>query len=107
MKKAIGLSAIIIFNAVFFGGCGASTGLIVDHNSHKIEKRCASLDKDLIKVDKYIELVNNTDAFHMEELAQAVQYPDITVSTNKKRMLKDANALRDHLDEERKSLNCR
>jgi hypothetical protein len=79
----------------------------VDPNSYKAQKRCTKLGKDLIKVDQYIEIFDNTDAFHLEEAAEAIQNPDISTSTNKKQMLKDANALRANLDNEYKKLGCK
>jgi hypothetical protein len=52
-------------------------------------------------------MVDNTDAFHLEEAAEAIENPDISTSTNKKQMLKDANALRASLDNEYKKLGCK
>ena len=107
MNKNTGFFAAMILGALFLGGCGASTGLITDANAYKAKQRCDKLDKDLIKVDRYIEVVSNTDAFHMEEMAVAIQEPDITTSTNKKQMLKDANTLRDSLIADRKKFACK
>ena len=107
MNKFSGYTAGgILLCASLFWGCSASTGQIVDVNSYKGKQRCDRLDKDLIKVDKYIEVVDRTDAFHLEEAAVAIQEPDITVSTNKPRMLKDAHALRKQLMAEKKKLGC-
>jgi hypothetical protein len=107
MNRQIKLSAALTVALLIFAGCSASTGQIVDPNSYKGQKRCAKLSKDLIKVDQYIEMVDNTDAFHLEEAAEAIENPDISTSTNKKQMLKDANALRASLDNEYKKLGCK
>ena len=106
MNKITGITAGTILCASLFWGCSASTGQIVDANYYKGKQRCARLDKDLIKVDRYIEVVSHTDAFHLQEAAQAIQEPDISISTNKKDMLRDANNLRNSLDAERKKLGC-
>ena len=106
MNKMAGFCIPIVLSVVFFSGCSSSTGLVVDANTYKGKQRCIALDKDLIKVDQYIELVTNTDAFHLEEAAVAMEEPDITTSTNKRQMLKDANNLKSSLEAERKKLAC-
>jgi len=106
MIKTTGFSIAIIAGTLFLGGCGASTGLITDADLYKATQRCAKLDKDLTKVDQYIEVVSRMDAFHLEEAAKAIVEPDITTSTNKRQMLKDANRLRESLNAERKKLKC-
>jgi len=98
--------ALATAGLLFFAGCSASTGQIVDVNSYKGKQRCAKLDKDLIRVDQFIEMVSNTDAFHLEEAADAIQEPDITTSNNKRVMLRDANRLKENLSNERKKLGC-
>jgi len=70
------------------------------------EEKCMKLDKNLIKVDRFLEMVNNKSAFHLEEAATAVPIPNITVSNNKSRMLKDGNKERADLLEERQKLGC-
>jgi hypothetical protein len=67
---------------------------------------CAALDKELIKLDEFMIMVNNTSAFHLEEKAQAMPVPGITVSNNKKKMLRDAQRKRAELLEEREKYGC-
>jgi len=69
-------------------------------------QECADIDKKLIKVDKFVNVVNNTSAFHLEESAKAIETPGITVSNNKKLMLRDANKKRAELSEEYQKLGC-
>jgi hypothetical protein len=80
----------------------ASSGLSTD----KKTKECIDIDKKLIKVDKFINVVNNTSAFHLEEAAKAMETPGITVSTNKKQMLRDANKKKAELSQEHQRLGC-
>ena len=50
---------------------------------------CADIDKKIMKLDQFTTMINNTSAFHLEERASALPVPGITVSTNKKKMLRD------------------
>ena len=106
MNKMAGFYIPIVLGVVFFSGCSASSEPTVDTNLYKAKQHCIFLDKKLIKVDQYIEVVSNTDAFHLEEAAVAMEEPDITTSTNKRQMLKDANNLKSSLEAERKKLAC-
>jgi hypothetical protein len=106
MKRTLLLSAFALSAVAILAGCSFSTSQIIDVNSYKGKNTCIDLDKDLIKVDKYIEVVSNTDAFHLEEEAQALQEADISVSTNKPRMMKDANNLRNSLIMKKKKIGC-
>ena len=89
-----------------FAGCTSSTGYIADANLYKSQKRCETIDKDLIKVDRYIEYVENNSAFHLQEAGVALLDPDISTSTNKKQMLKDARSKKSELESERVKANC-
>ena len=80
----------------------ASVGLSPDD---KIEE-CITIDKKLIKVDNFIIVVNKTSAFHLEEAAKAIETPGITVSNNKKQMLRDANKKKAKLESEHQKLGC-
>ena len=57
-------------------------------------------------MDRFLETVNKKSAFHLEEAATAVPIPNITVSNNKPRMLKDGNKERANILEEREKLGC-
>ena len=107
MKKTFPLSVIALSAVAMLTGCGSTSGQIVNVNSYKGQKSCNYLDKDLLKVDEYIEKVSNTDAFHLEEEGLALMDPDISTSTNKPKMLKDANNLRDSLMVKKKNMGCK
>ena len=67
---------------------------------------CAAIDKKLIKLYEFMIMVNNTSAFHLEEKASALSVPGITVSNNKKKMLRDAKKKRAKLLAERQEYGC-
>jgi hypothetical protein len=67
---------------------------------------CAAIDKKLIKLYEFMIMVNNTSAFHLEEKASALSVPGITVSNNKKKMLRDAKKKRAKLLAERQKYGC-
>ena len=70
------------------------------------EEECISLDRKMIKVDTFLETVNRTSAFHLEEADLAMEAPGITESNNKTRMLKDGNKRRAELVAERQEMGC-
>jgi len=78
----------------------------VGSSSADNEKECIALDKKLIKVDQFLEVVNTQSAFHLDEAAIAVIKPTITQSNNKPRMIKDGKKKRADLLAERQKLGC-
>ena len=68
--------------------------------------RCDAIDKELIKLYEFTIMVNNTSAFHLEEKVAAMPVPGITVSNNKKKMLKDAEKRATELLTEREKQGC-
>jgi len=67
---------------------------------------CAAIDKKIIKLDRFTTMVNNTSAFHLEEKAAVLPVPGITVSNNKKKMLKDAKKKYAEYVAERQKYDC-
>ena len=67
---------------------------------------CDAIDKELIKLYEFMIMLNNTSAFHLEEKARALPVPGITVSNNKKQMLRDAERKRAELSAEREKYGC-
>jgi hypothetical protein len=67
---------------------------------------CDAIDKELIKLYEFSITVNNTSAFHLEEKIAAMPVPGITVSNNKKKMLRDAERKRAELLAERQKYGC-
>ena len=67
---------------------------------------CVDIDEKLIQVYEFMIMLNNTSAFHLEEKASALLVPGITVSNNKKKMLRDAKKKRTELLAERQKYGC-
>jgi hypothetical protein len=67
---------------------------------------CDAIDKKLIKLYEFMIMVNTTSAFYLEEKAAALSVPGITVSNNKKKMIKDAEKKQAELLAERKKQGC-
>lgn len=104
--KHIFLLTLSSFTVItLFTGCTSQMASMSTSSSDK-EKECLDLDKKLIKVDQFLEIVNTKSAFHLEEAATAVPTPQITESNNKQRMLKDGNKRRTDLLEEQQKLGC-
>jgi virulence-associated protein VapD len=68
---------------------------------------CAFIDKKIMKLDRFTTMVNNTSAFHLEEKASALPVPGITVSNNKKQMLRDAKKKYAEYAAERQKYDCK
>ena len=67
---------------------------------------CAAIDKKIMKLDRFTTMVNSTSAFHLEEKASALPVPGITVSNNKKKMLRDAERKYAEYAAERQKYHC-
>ena len=105
MKQTLLLTISSLSIAVFTTACTnqmASVGLSA---ADKTEE-CMIINKKMIKIDNFITVVNDTSAFHLEEAARAIEAPGITVSTNKKQMLRDANKKKTELESEHQKLGC-
>ena len=105
MKQTLLFSSSLFTLAVLMTGCTgqmAAPGL----SAADKEEECINLDRKLIKVDKFLEAVDRTSAFHLEEADLAMERPGITESNNKKRMLKDGNKRRTELEAKRQEMGC-
>ncbi|WP_309497563.1 hypothetical protein [Sulfurovum sp.] len=67
---------------------------------------CNALDKKIMRLDRFTEVVKNTSAFHLEEKATALPTPGITVSNNRKKMLRDAKKKYIEYTAEREKYGC-
>jgi len=67
---------------------------------------CAAVDRKIMKLDRFTTMVNNTSAFHLEEKASALPVPGITMSNNKKQMLRDADKKYAEYAAERQKYDC-
>jgi hypothetical protein len=76
-------------------------------DSTKQAKECLNLDKQLFKVDNLIVKVNEYPASQIDELAYTLPQPEITQSTNKKRILSDAQKKRSMLLNEQQKMGCK
>lgn len=68
---------------------------------------CEAIDSKILKLDQFTYMVKNTSAFHLEEKANAIRTPGITVSNNKKQMLKDADKKYAEYAAEHKKYGCK
>jgi len=103
--KQILLTFSFLSLAIFMTACSGQKASVGLSSEDKTEE-CITIDKKLIKVDKFIEVVNNTSAFHLEEVAVALETPGISVSNNKNQMLRDANKKKAELESEHQKLGC-
>ncbi len=68
---------------------------------------CAAIDAKVLRLDRFTQVVQNTSAFHLEEKAAALTVPGITVSTNRKKMLQDAEKKYAEYTAERQKYSCK
>ncbi len=89
--------------AILVSGCGQVQPYVNTDTSDE----CATVQKKLRQVDTFTKVVNDTSAFHLDEAADAITTPGITVSNNKRQMLRDAKKKRAVLTAEKQSLGCK
>ena len=100
MRKTV-LRLSVVALALLFTACGQSTPSVKDNS-----KKCAKIERDLLKVERFTQKVESMSAFHLEEFATAIKYPQISTSNNKREMLKDAAKRKTKLDTEFTVLAC-
>lgn len=105
MKQTLLLTLSSFAMAVLMAGCTGQVAVPGLSAADK-EEKCINLDRKLIKVDKFLTILDRNSAFHLAEADLAMEVPGITESNNKKRMLKDGNKRRDELIAERQKLGC-
>ena len=105
MKKTLLFTLSSFALAVLITGCTGQTAAPQLSAADK-EDECMNLDRKLIKVDKFLEVLERNSAFHIAEADLTMSAQGITVSNNKPRMLKDANKRRTELLEEHQKLGC-
>jgi len=104
MKKVL-LISLSLSSLLLMSACASKTEHIVA-NPYKMAKSCESIDQSLEKLDRYIFVVENSSAFHLEEASSAYEIPGVTISNNKKHMLKDAKSYREELISKHKTMDC-
>jgi len=105
MKHTLLLTLSSLSIAILIAGCSTQVA-VPGISTADTEVECANLDKKLVKVDKFLKILENTSAFHLAEADLAMQVPGITASNNKPRMSKDANQRKSELLAERQKLGC-
>lgn len=107
MKQKLLLTLSYLAVTVWVTGCtGQMSYTDTNTDATKREKECIAIDKKLITTDKFIAQVQSMSSLHAEEVGMTIPAPQITESSNKKRMLRDANTKRAKLLEEHKILAC-
>jgi len=102
MKNILLLTLSTLTMATLMTACGQ----VVPYVNTDTSDECATVNKKLIKVNNFTKVVTETRAFHLEESASAVVTPGITVSNNKRQMLRDAAKRKRELEAEHQSLGC-
>ncbi len=105
MKKMVLYSTLVLSTVILLTGCSSNTENIVA-NPYKMQKSCENMDRSLVKLEEYILLIKNSSAFHLEEAAVAYEMPAVTVSNNKKQMLKDIRNYRNKLIKSYEKKQC-
>ena len=102
MKKTL-LTTMTIFSAsLLMTGCGQN----IPYVNTDTEEECATVSRNLLKVEKFTQSVEKASAFHLEEAAIALDNPKISVSNNKAQMLRDASKRKAALEAEQVALGC-
>ena len=102
---------ITLFSFAFSSFIIASTETVTDKiavigSPSLSSEPCAVIDKKLIRLDEFTTMVKSTSAFHLEEKAEALSVPGISVSNNKNKMLRDAEKKRAEYAAERQKYGC-
>lgn len=100
MQKTVSKLSLIML-ALLLTACGQSTPSVKDNSM-----KCANIERDLLKVEQFTQKVESMSAFHLAEFAQAIKYPQISTSNNKRTMLKDAAKRQTELETEFTALSC-
>ncbi len=109
MKHALFFTLSLLAIAGLMSAC--STSQVADEmavvgNPSLSSNPCAAIDKKVMKLDRFTEVVKNTSAFYLEEKASAIPSPGITVSNNRKQMLRDAENKYAEYAAERQKYGC-
>ncbi len=103
MKKTLLITLSTLSFTTLFTACGQIS--VSTHTN--TEEECFILERNLYKVEDFTDTVKKTSAFHLEEAAIAMNVPKITVSNNKRQMLRDAAKRKKTLEIEQKELGCK
>ena len=97
------LSAAVL--ATVFSGC-SDEYIDVPFTDTDKASECIKVDKDLKKVDEFIMKISALPASQVEEYLAALPAPGITNSSEKRPVLRDANAKKNQLKAKQQQLGC-
>ena len=107
MKQTLLLTIFSLTMATLMSACTQMTeGMASVGKSNLTSNPCPAIDKKMMRLDRFTEVVKNTSAFHLEEKATAIPTPGITVSNNRKQMLRDADKKYAEYTAEREKYGC-
>jgi len=109
MKQTLLYSLASFVLVTFMTACSGQIAdeMAVVGNPNLASDPCAAIDEKVLRLDRFTEVVKNTSAFYLEEKATAIQVPGITVSNNKKQMLKDVEKKYTEYAEEYQKYGCK
>ena len=91
--------------ATVFSGCSDEYIDVPFTDTDKVSE-CIKIDRDLVKVDEFIMKISALPASQVEEYIVALPAPDITNSSQKRPVLRDANAKKAQLRAKQQQLGC-
>ncbi len=102
MKKTSLLTLGSLVISIVLTGCGQS----IPYVNTDTQEECLTISKNLLKVEEFTQKVEKSSAFHLEEASIAMLAPQMTVSNNKPKMLRDAAKRKASLEAEQRKLGC-
>jgi len=87
---------------IMLGGCAQPA----PGTSKASEKECATLSKKMMQTENFYNEISGMDQAHVEEYVAALPRTEISTSTNKARILKDAKLHKAALESEFKTSGC-
>ena len=106
MKHTLLLTLSAFTMAAFMTACSSKIPFVDTEVVIVDTDECTDINKKLVKVDRFLEVVNKTSAFHLVEAAEAITTPGITSSNNKPQMLRDGNKRKSELLAEHQKFGC-
>jgi len=103
MNKKVMITVSTLAIAGLLGGCNTPDVPLVNTDN---TSECIQIDKKLIKVDQFITTISGMSASQAEEYIIAIPAYEITNSSVKRRMLKDADKRKKKLIAERQQIGC-
>ncbi len=102
MKKT-GLYIGMAVCGMLFSGCAQPAPATTQAN----EKECATLSKKIMQTENFYKEIAGMDQSHVDEYVAALPRTEISTSTNKSRILKDAKQHKATLENEFQASGCK